>query len=316
MNLFRPDVARIDGYTPGEQPQDPGWVKLNTNENPYPPSPAVVESISAAARGPLNLYPDPLVRRFCTVVADLFDLDPDCVLPANGSDENLTIVMRSFVDSGQQVAFPYPSYTLYETLADLQGAQHQRLDLGDDWEWDARQAETVATTSKLVFVPNPNSPSGNCGSDELLLSLVPPRGVLVVDEAYGDFRDGPLSTDLLRSEQGSQIVLTRTLSKSYSLAGIRFGYALADPNLIAGMRKVKDSYNCNALSMAAATAALQDQAGMRSNVKRIQATRCRLVEALQRSGFHTVASQTNFVWATHPDGQHKQVFEQLKTRKI
>ena len=316
MHLFRPDVARIAGYTPGEQPQDTGWVKLNTNENPYPPSPAVVEAISEAARSPLNLYPDPLVRRFCKVVADLFDVDADCVLPANGSDENLTIIMRSFVDSGQQVAFPYPSYTLYETLADLQGAQHQRQQLADNWEWDPAQATSVVNNSKLVLVPNPNSPSGNLWTDEQLLPLVPPQGVLVVDEAYGDFRDGSLCTELLQSDRGSQIILTRTLSKSYSLAGIRFGYALADPSLIAGMRKVKDSYNCNTLSIAAATAALQDQAGMQHNRERILATRARLVSALQESGFETVSSQTNFVWATHPAGRHQHIFQQLKEQKI
>jgi len=316
MNLFRPDIARIDGYTPGEQPQESSWIKLNTNENPYPPSPAVVEAIRDASSGPLNLYPDPLVRRFCTRVGDLFGIDPDCVLPANGSDENLTIAMRSFVDAGQQVTFPYPSYTLYETLADLQGARHQRLPLRDDWQWDPRQAETLVADSKLVFVPNPNSPSGNCWSDPLLTSLVPPAGVLVVDEAYGDFRDEPLSSGLLQHERGSQIVLTRTLSKSYSLAGIRFGYALAQPELIAGMRKVKDSYNCNALSIAAATAALQDQEWMLRNVERIRATRDRLVAALRDTGFDTVDSQTNFIWASHPTGHHRRIFDQLKNRKI
>src|SRR5579872_7339130 len=121
MSLFRPAIDRIEGYVPGEQPQEAGWIKLNTNENPYPPSPRVVEAICRAAQENLNLYPDPLATRFRETAAPLFGVEPDWLLPANGSDENLTLILRSFVDAGELVAYPYPSYILYETLADIQG---------------------------------------------------------------------------------------------------------------------------------------------------------------------------------------------------
>lgn len=316
MNLFRPDVQRITGYIPGEQPQEAGWVKLNTNENPYPASPRVLAAIEQAARGRLNVYPDPLASRFRRAAADLFGLDPDWILPANGSDENLTIVMRSFVDPGELVCYPYPSYVLYETLADLQGARCQRLPLNADFSWNREATRPIVERAKLVFVPNPNSPSGNRWSDDDLLGLVPPRGVLVLDEAYGDFADQPHRADLLRAPAGGRIVITRTFSKSYSLAGIRFGFAMAHPDLIRGMRKVKDSYNCDALAIAAATAAIEDQDWMRQNVERIRATRRRLTDALRELGFDVIESQANFVWATRSSGGHREIYEALKARRV
>jgi len=191
MPLVRPSVEQIAGYVPGEQPQESGWVKLNTNENPYPPSPKVVEAIERTARGRLNVYPDPVGTAFREAVGQLFDVDPDWVLPANGSDENLTILLRTFVEPGEQVAFPYPSYILYETLADLQGARHTRLLLNADWSWNLDAAGDVVNKSKLLFVPNPNSPSGNRWDDETICSLIPEQGLLVLDEAYGDFADQP-----------------------------------------------------------------------------------------------------------------------------
>ena len=316
MSFFRPELDRIAGYVPGEQPQDSGWTKLNTNENPYPPSPRVVEAITAAAQGKLNLYPDPLGTIFRKAAADVCGVDPDWILPGNGSDEVLTILTRSIAGSNDQIAFPYPSYILYETLADLQGARHVRLLLEPDWSWDFQKIVPVVEKSKLVFVPNPNSPSGNRWTWDDLISLTPPRGILVLDEAYGDFADHPHRGELLNSTLGHQVVITRTFSKSYSLAGIRFGFAMAHPSVIAGLRKMKDSYNCDTLSLAAATAAIQDQAWMLANTARIRATRERLTAALMSLGFNVVPSQANFVWATHPTGQHKIQYEALKAKKI
>ncbi|GAB4156836.1 MAG: histidinol-phosphate transaminase [Planctomycetaceae bacterium] len=312
----RPAIQKIEGYVPGEQPQESGWIKLNTNENPYPPSPKVVAAIQQAAAGRLNIYPDPLAKRFCQVAADLYGVESDCILPGNGSDEILTILMRTFVDSGEQIAFPYPSYILYETLAAIQGAKSVRLHLEPDWSWnDATLNETVAN-SRLVFVPNPNSPSGTLWDDKELLRLIPPHGPLVLDEAYGEFRDEANHLDVLKGDQGSSIVVTRTLSKSYSLAGIRFGFAIADPAVVAEMRKVKDSYNCNTLSLAAATAALEDQHFMQENCAKIRATRTRLAEALSSMGFVVSPSQANFVWVEHSSGEHRAIYEELKRRKI
>ena len=316
MSLFRPNVARLSAYVPGEQPQDAGWTKLNTNENPYPPSPRVLEAIEAAARSRLRLYPDPLGTSFRKAAAELFGLDPDWILPANGSDENLTLLMRAFVDPGELVTSPYPSYILYDTLAAIQDARYQPLRLNRDWSWDLEQAQPFIASSRLVFVPNPNSPSGNRWDDETILSLVPPQGVLTLDEAYGDFADEPHRMQLLQTDAGRRIVVTRSFSKSYSLAGLRMGFAVAHPNLIAGMRKIKYSYNCDALALAAAEAALRDQEWMQQNRNRIIATRTRLSAALRELSFDVVHSQANFVWSTHPSGEHKRIYEQLKERRI
>ena len=315
MSFFRPTIDRIDGYTPGEQPQGTGWIKLNTNENPYPPSPRVVEAIQNSAVGRLNIYPDPLATTFRVAVAKRFDVDPDWILPANGSDENLTILTRSFVEAGELVTFPYPSYILYETLADIQGAKCERLLLNDDWSWDFDRIGSQIERSKLLFVPNPNSPSGNCWSHADVLRLVPPKGILVLDEAYGDFADEPHRAQLLHSDKGRQIVVTRTFSKSYSLAGIRFGFAIAHPDTISGMQKVKDSYNCDTLALAAATAAIADEEWMLANTQRIRTTRARLSTELPALGFNVVPSESNFVWVTHTKS-HAEIFETLKARKI
>ncbi len=317
MSFARHDIDRIQGYVPGEQPQEPGWVKLNTNENPYPPSPKVAEAIERAARGQLNVYPDPLGTLVRKQVAQLFDVEPDWVIPANGSDENLTIITRTFADPHERIAYPYPSYILYESLADIQGAKHERILLNPDWSWNWEATQPVIDRAKLVFVPNPNSPSGNVWSDDDLLRLVPPRGVLVLDGAYVDFADVRAKAELLRvGDVCPRIILTRTLSKSYSLAGIRSGFAIAHPELIAAMRKVKDSYNCDSLTLAGTLAALDDQDWMLANVARIRATRARLSDSLTTLGFDVVPSQANFVWATHASGKHREMYEELKANKI
>lgn len=316
MPLFRPEIERIAGYVPGEQPQQGGWVKLNTNENPYPPSPRVAAAIEQAARGRLNVYPDPIATALRKKAAEVYGVDPEWVLPANGSDECLTILLRSFVGPGELVAYPYPSYILYETLAEIQGGTHARLHLNADWSWNHARVAPVVRRSKLVLVPNPNSPSGNRWSDDDVAALVPPHGMLVVDEAYAEFGDDATGPRLLKSSLGHRIIVTRTLSKSYSLAGLRMGFALAHPDVIAGMRKVKDSYNCDTLSIAGALAALDDRAWMHANREKIRATRARLTQSLRELGFDVVDSDANFVWATHPQGEHRGIYESLKARKI
>jgi histidinol-phosphate aminotransferase len=315
MSLFRPAIDRTAAYVPGEQPQESGWVKLNTNENPYPPSPRVGEAIATAVSR-LNIYPDPVGTSFRKAAAELFGLDAEWILPANGSDENLTMLLRTFVDPGDLVLSPYPSYILYETLAGLQDGRYERLVLNSDWSWDFEAARERVARAKLVFVPNPNSPSGNRWSDEDLLKLLPPQGVLVVDEAYGDFCDAPHRMELLKRPEGKRIVVTRTLSKSYSLAGLRLGFAIAHPELIAGLRKVKESYNCDGLSLAGGEAAIRDQAWMLENRRKIVATRTRMAASLRKAGFHVVDSQANFVWATHPSGGHKAIYEHLKANRV
>ena len=317
MSLIRPDIDRMAGYVPGEQPQDSGWTKLNTNENPYPPSPRVAEAITRAANGRLNVYPDPLGTLVRREIAEQFNVEPDWVIPANGSDENLTIITRTFCAADGLIAYPYPSYILYESLAEIQGARHERMLLNPDWSWNWNTAAPIIKRAKVVFLPNPNSPSGNIWSDEDLLRLIPPHGVLVLDGAYADFADTRTKAELLRRPGiGERVIVTRTLSKSYSLAGIRSGFAIAHPNLIAAMRKVKDSYNCDSLTLAGTLAALRDQEWMLANVARIRATRARLTESLTKLGFDVVPSQANFVWATRPAGGHRELYEALKSQKI
>ena len=316
MSLFRPELDRISGYVPGEQPRESGWTKLNTNENPYPPSPRVVEAIINAAHGKLNLYPDPLGTDFRKAAAEVCGVDPDWILPGNGSDEVLTILTRSFATPQIRSRSPTPVTSFTKRWPICRGARRTRLLLNPDWSWDFAKTIPIVEQCKLVFIPNPNSPSGHRWTWDDLISVTPSRGVLVLDEAYGDFADFPHRGELLNSTIGHQIVVTRTFSKSYSLAGIRFGYAIAHPSIIAGLRKMKDSYNCDSLSLAAATAAIQDQDWMQANVSRVRATRDRLTSQLTAIGYHVVPSQANFVWATHPTGEHKAQYEALRTRKI
>ncbi|MFM7924509.1 MAG: histidinol-phosphate transaminase [Planctomycetaceae bacterium] len=317
VSVFRPAIDRMAGYVPGEQPQETGWVKLNTNENPYPPSPRVAAAIRQMAEGRLNVYPDPDATGFRRAAAALHGVDPDWILPANGSDENLTIIMRSFCDSGQQTGYPYPSYVLYESLAQIQGAGVRRLLLGRDWQWDSQQAAELRKLLRIFFVPNPNSPTGTCWTTERLPELLPDNGVLVLDQAYGDFAEQPQGAELLRDARfDGRLVMTRTFSKSYSLAGIRFGYCIASPELISGMRKVKDSYNCDAVAIAAATAALEDQGWMQANRDRILSTRARLAAALPSLGFTVHPSQANFLWTSHTAVGQRMIYERLKQERV
>ena len=305
------------GYASGEQPQEDGWIKLNTNENPYPPSPRVIEAIRQAATSRLNVYPDARATPFRNAAAPLFGCDPDWILPANGSDENLTIIVRSTCDAGDRIAYPYPSYVLYETLAKIQNCAVDRLRLNSAFDWSPDAAATLRQTTRVFFVPNPNSPTGNRWSADQLAELRPENGLLILDEAYGDFPDKPHRAELLRDERfDRRMVITRTLSKSYSLAGLRFGFAIAHPDLIAEMNKVRDSYNCDAISIAAATAAIEDQEWMLANRAKIVATRNRLAKRLPAFGFSVTPSEANFLWVQHASGQHDAIFAGLKSKKI
>ena len=327
MSLARPAVDALAAYAPGEQPQGGGWVKLNTNELPFGPPPDAVAAIRAAAGERLNRYPDPAGTDFREAAAAKLGLEPDWVLPANGSDENLTLLIRTFCrsgdggaaadgPSGDRIASPYPSYTLYRTLAEIQNCPFTPIPLDPDWSWDWEAVAEAKRHTKLLFVPVPNSPSGTVWDDETLARLVPDDGLLVLDGAYCDFHDPRLGADLLRSDFGDRIVLTRTLSKSYGLAGLRIGYAAARPELIAAMAKVKDSYNCDALALAGGAAALRSADWLAETVAAVVAERERLTDGLEALGFRVEPSGGNFVFATHPDGAHRGRFEFLRERRI
>jgi histidinol-phosphate aminotransferase len=314
----RHDVAALSGYVPGEQPQGGKWIKLNTNENPYPPSPAVARAITATAAGrTLAKYPDPIATVFRLRAAEVLGVDPDWIICGNGSDDLLTILVRTFVGAGECLRMPYPSYILYRTLAGIQGAGCDEFHYARDWSLDdAFAAPTTAAGAavKLAIIANPNSPSG---------TLLPPARIaaladrlpcaVVVDEAYGDFAD---SNCLALVKENPRVIVSRSFSKSYALAGLRFGFAVAQPPVIEQLLKVKDSYNCDALSIAAATAAIDDQAWLAANRAAIVATRRRLTDSMRALGYQAQESQANFVWCTHPDRPHRPIYEALKSQGI
>ena len=314
----RADIAALSGYVPGEQPQGGKWIKLNTNENPYPPSPAVARAIVATTAGrTLAKYPDPLATVFRMRAAEVLGVEPDWILCGNGSDDLLTILVRGFVGAGECLRMPYPSYILYRTLAGIQGANCDEFHYSPDWSLDDGFAAPRAANGediKLAIIANPNSPSGTLITPSRIAQLADrlPCAV-IVDEAYGDFADANC-LDLVKDNP--RVIVTRSFSKSYALAGLRFGFAVAQPQVIEQLQKVKDSYNCDTLSIAAATAAIDDQAWLVDNRARIIATRRRLTDSMRALGFHAQESQANFVWCTHPTRPHKPIYEALKAQGI
>jgi histidinol-phosphate aminotransferase len=312
MSYFRPNIEAMNAYEAGFQPKEPGYVKLNTNENPYPPSPCVVEALKNAIGDGLRKYPDPMADAFRRQAAAVLGTVPERILCGNGSDELLSMAMLSFCGEGDRVAFPCPTYTLYEVLARIQGAEPAVVDFPEDYSLPPGLA---ATGAKLTLVSNPNAPSGTLVPPEQLARLARALdGVLLIDEAYVDFAD---ANCLHLVNELDNVVVLRTLSKSHSLAGLRFGYAVAQEHLITGMRKVKDSYNVGALAIAGATAAMADQDWLRANVEKIRAARRRLTQGLEKLGFRCWPSQSNFVLARVPQGRDAgRTFQELFDRKI
>lgn len=311
--LFRPEIRQMKPYVPGEQPQGGKFIKLNTNENPYPPSPKVVAAIQSAAAARLERYPDPLGTAFRVRAAQVLGVDPDWILCGNGSDDILTILTRAFVGPGEKLRLPYPSYILYRTLAQLQAAGHDEIHFQPDFSLGDDFAQMLPDL-RVVFLPNPNSPSGTVIQppriEQLAEQLACP---LLVDEAYADFAETNC-IDLVK--KNPRIMVSRTLSKSYALAGLRFGFLIAQPQIIEMLRKVKDSYNCDALSLAGATAAIDDQHWFQENRKRIIATRERMTLALRELGFQVVDSQANFVWCTRSDRPVQPLYDALKKDQV
>lgn len=309
---IRPEIAAMSGYAPGEQPQAGKFIKINTNENPYPASPKVAQAIAEAARD-LSRYPDALATGFRLRAAEVLGLDPDSILCGNGSDDILTIVTRAFVGSGETLRLPYPSYVLYKTLAQIQGANSEEVSFDPSWQLRDeffRSSERL----RMVYFPNPNSPSGTVISRETILALAERLPCpLLVDEAYADFAEENC-LDLVA--QNEKIMVSRTLSKSYGLAGLRFGFLVAQPQIIRELMKVKDSYNCDTLSIAGATAAIDDQDWLVENRSKIIRTRERMTAQLVELGFSAQPSQANFVWCPHPSQPVQPLYEKLKANRI
>jgi len=311
VNGVRPNILAMAGYTPGEQLNDPAIIKLNTNENPYPPSPRVFEAIQTAlTSNSLRKYPQPLGDTFRKAAGKVLGVDPDSILIGNGSDDLLTILTRAFVPEGGLMASPTPSYILYRSLAEIQGARFEAVPFTQDWNLPADWGRPA----NLTFLPNPNSPSGTLvlPAEIIRLANVVAPSPLVLDEAYADFADWN-RLELLA--EISNLIITRSFSKAYSLAGIRFGFAIARPEIVSELVKVKDSYNCDVLSLAAATAAIVDREYFLGVRTKILATRARMAVELTKLGFAVTPSQANFLWC-RPNRPAKPIYEELKQRKI
>ena len=309
MSYFRSNITAMTGYVPGEQPQGGKLIKLNTNENPYTCSPKVRAAIGHAVQAGLQKYPDPTAAAFRLRAGELLGVDPDWILCGNGSDDILTIVTRALVDTGDHVRFAQPSYTLYRTLAEIQGAKCHVVDYEADWSL-GQEFTKHCNHLRLTYLANPNSPSGTVlppGEVARIADALPRP--LLVDEAYADFAE---ANCLELVAQNEKVMVSRTLSKSYALAGMRFGFLVAHPQLIREFGKVKDSYNCDALSIAAATAAIDDRAWFDQTRSAILATRGRLTARLREMGFECVDSQANFVWCNHPSHAAEQLYQRLK----
>src|SRR5579859_3658311 len=311
--LARSTIRALDGYVPGEQPL-PGArvVKLNTNENPYPPSPRVLEAVRAVPPHVLQRYPSPMADEFRAAASHVLGVPVDAILAGNGSDDILTIATRTFLAPGDALAYPEPTYSLYPVLARLQDARIAAV----PWEpgWALPIEALVATRARAIYLANPNAPSGTCVPRSAVESLARAfDGVVLVDEAYVDFAGDHCLELALRLPN---VVVSRTLSKAYALAGVRFGFAVTRAETVREMAKVKDSYNCDALSIAAASAAIADQDYARGTWAKIRAERDRLTRGLEGLGLRVLPSQANFVLAMVPGGRAAQVHAALKARGV
>ena len=293
--MFREAIEKMAAYKPGEQPK-PGerLIKLNTNENPYPPSPRVRRAMVKVAAESLRLYPAPRADAFLESASKLYGVRKDMILAGNGSDELLAMVFRAALDPGDTVAYPVPTYSLYDTLASIQEARVLSFPVAKDFSIPLDQL--AKARARLTIVCNPNSPSGILTPNVKLAKLATALRdrLLVIDEAYVDFASEN-AIGLLR--RFPNVVILRTLSKSFSLAGMRLGLGFARPAVIEELMKVKDSYNLSRIALAAGAEALNDEAWMRRNVERVKHTRDITIARLRKLGFEVPDSSANFVLA-------------------
>lgn len=313
-------LDHLESYVPGEQPRDAGWIKLNTNEFPYPAAPAVLEAIRAATNDSVRVYPDPSCTALREALAVRHGVSPDQILVGNGSDEILRLLAHAWLERGRNLAVVRPTYTLYEVLAQQFEA---RVDVHPLEDAEQLPGSLLAGGWSACFLPVPNPPLGTLWSADQLRALAATGGLLVLDGAYVDFIEaGPGATLAAReplpiaATLGAfpNVVFTRTFSKSFGLAGMRVGYMIGTPALIGEMHKLRDSYNVNRLSQAAALGALADEAVYRERCDAIMAERATLTVELTRRGFRVHASQGNFVFARH--ARAADLYAGLKDRKI
>lgn len=314
MTYFRKIIEDLDGYVPGFQPSGADVVKLNTNENPYPPSPQAVDAIRNFDTLLLKRYPQPLGDSFRKAAADVLDVEPDNILCTNGGDDLLTICFRSFCDKEHHAAFPGPTYSLYPVLASLQNCKTIEIPYHADYSLPA--GELVESGAAMVIVCNPNAPSGSFidpAEIKKLADQLKDKSILLIDEAYADFAK---SNCVQLIKECENVIILRSMSKGYSLAGLRFGYAIAPKKIIEGLRKVKDSYNVDAIAITTASAAIWDQGYFKGNVEKVKAERTRLTAALREMGLEVMDSQANFILAKCVSSDAEKTYKALADQDI
>ena len=311
MKYFRRNIERAKGYEPGFQPKETDIVKLNTNENPYPPSPNVLKALAAIKPEQFRRYPDPMGNAFREAAAEVNGVGPENIICCNGGDELLRMALQAFCDEDRPVAYPVPTYSLYPVLARLQNCEAIEVPFDNEFNLPAKLADTGAA---LTIVCNPNAPSATFICAEELASLADElSSILLIDEAYVDFAENNCTTLV---KDFDNVIILRSMSKGYSLAGLRFGYAIARPDLIAGLMKIKDSYNVDAVAITLATAAIKDQQYFRETVEKVKAERARMTEQLRDLGFDVLDSQANFVLAECKNAKAAEIHEKLTQRNI
>lgn len=313
MTYFRSNINRMSAYVPGEQPP-PGSkvIKLNTNENPYPPSPKALEVLREITRESLRRYPDPLSGSICRSVSRAFDVPQEWVMAGNGSDELLAMIVKACCEPGRPMVYPMPTYVLYRTLALMQDCERIEAPFNDNYRLPVR--ELIEAQGALTIIASPNSPSGTVPPAEQLCELARNlKGVLAIDEAYADFAEEN-ALGLVR--EFPNVIVLRTLSKGYSLAGLRLGFSIARPELMEGLFKVKDSYNVDAVACAVGAAAIDDQAHKEANAAMVKASRAKLDSGLKSLGFRVWPSQANFLLVRPPRGDAERIYLALKDKGI
>ena len=322
MSFERPNIRAMAGYVSGEQPEDPRTIKLNTNENPWPPAMCVQTALGQFDVAALRRYPPATAAGLRAQIADLHGLDTDQVIATRGGDELLRLLITTFVEPGQAIGTTLPSYSLYSVLAEIHDSPLCEVALDRDYALPEELARTFnAQGCALNLIVNPHAPSGRLfGADELHDLAAACEGLVLIDEAYVDFVDPASGYDALPILGDlNNVVILRTLSKGYSLAGLRLGYGLGHASVIQPMlRKTRDSYNLDAISQIIAQAALSDQAYARSTWKRLRSERTRLAAQLEELGFFVWPSETNFLLTQlPPDGPSaSDVYEYLKAAHI
>tara|TARA_B110000971_G_scaffold164819_1_gene168720 strand:+ start:635 stop:1705 length:1071 start_codon:yes stop_codon:yes gene_type:complete len=321
MTFERPNIEEMEGYMPGEQPSGSDVVKLNTNENPYPPGPKVAKCLTHIAVDSLRRYPPPLANDFRLAAATLHQVAPENIIPTNGGDEFLRLVMTTFVGAGEIIAVTKPSYSLYPVLAGIQDSELVEIPLEDDWSMPKTFAAKLnQLNAKLAIIVNPHAPTGSLLDSSYLAKIAHDfNGVLLIDEAYVDFIDPELNYDSIPLiNQFPNILFLRTMSKGYSLAGLRFGYGIGPSQLISPMMyKTRDSYNTDFIAQKLATAAILDTAYAQDTWQKVRASRQQLAKDLAHLGISSLPSQANFLLCEIPQITGAQaLYQSLKMQSI